>query len=237
MIEWVLLVVILCSVIQSVFGMGILVFGTPTLLLMGLGFTETLGYLLPASIAISAAQLCGRQKPARGLSPDLWRYCVPMIGIGLALTLFGADGLPIRKIVGFILILSVVTIAARPTRAFLLAAVEHHSALYHGVMGFVHGLSNMGGSMLSVYAAGVGGDKEKTRYIVAYYYLVFGLCQLAALLVTGQLELSTNLATPVLSVGVYLMLGNRMFKTASEPVYKALFAAFMAIYGAVLLVA
>ncbi len=237
MIEWVVLVVILCSVIQSVFGVGILLFGTPTLLLMGLGFTESLGYLLPASIAISALQLRGGRKPARGLSPDLWRYCVPMIGIGLALTLFGAGGLPIRKIVGFILILSVVAIAARPARAFLMQAVERHSALYHSVMGLVHGLSNMGGAMLAVYAAGAGGDREQTRYLAAHYYLVFGLCQLAALAVTGRLELSYNLATPVLSVGIYLLLGNRIFKTASEPVYKALFTAFMAFYGAVLLVA
>ena len=44
------------SVVQSVFGVGLLVFGTPTLLLAGYSFEETLAYLLPCSMAISALQ-------------------------------------------------------------------------------------------------------------------------------------------------------------------------------------
>ena len=34
--------IILYSLIQSVFGIGLLVFGTPTMLLMGYSYTETL---------------------------------------------------------------------------------------------------------------------------------------------------------------------------------------------------
>ncbi len=237
MIEWVLLVVILCSVIQSVFGMGILVFGTPSLLLLGFGFTETLGTLLPASIAISALQLTRHRRPERGLSPDLWYFCVPMIGIGLALAVFGADDLPISKFVGAVLVASVIVLAVRPTRKFLTSAVRRHSRPCHAAMGLIHGVSNMGGSLLSVYAASVGGDKQETRYIVAYYYLVFGLCQLAALLITARLELSYNLTTALISAGVYLVLGNRVFRTTPEPAYKSLFMAFMAAYGAALLIA
>src|ERR687885_1890760 len=45
------------SVVQSVFGVGLLVFGTPTLLLAGYSFEETLAYLLPCSMAISALQV------------------------------------------------------------------------------------------------------------------------------------------------------------------------------------
>ena len=49
-------IVALLAIVQSVFGMGILVFGTPTLLLMGYDFTSVLGLLLPASVSISAVQ-------------------------------------------------------------------------------------------------------------------------------------------------------------------------------------
>ena len=235
--EWVIIVVVLCSVIQSVFGMGILVFGTPSLLLLGFGFTETLGILLPASIAISALQLYRHRRPDRGISPDLWVFCVPMIGVGLGLAMFGADDLPIGKFIGAVLVASVIVLAVRPTRDLLTAAVGRHSKPYHAAMGLIHGVSNMGGSLLSVYAASVGGDKQETRYIVAYYYLVFGLWQLAALLVTARLELSTNLTTALISAAIYLILGNRVFQNTPAPAYKSLFMAFMAAYGAALLIA
>ena len=154
MIEWVFLVVIVCSVLQSVFGMGLLVFGTPSLLLMGLGFTEVLGYLLPASIALSAVQVYEYKRPSHRISPNLWYICVPMIGAGLSLSIFTSSDLPINRVVGIILILSVLVIVVSGFRRLLLSAVERFSWSYHAVMGFIHGLSNMGGSLLSIYADG-----------------------------------------------------------------------------------
>lgn len=50
-------VIMLFSVIQSIFGMGILVFGTPALLLLGYDFSSVLGLLLPSSVLISFTQL------------------------------------------------------------------------------------------------------------------------------------------------------------------------------------
>lgn len=54
---YILAVIAVLSVVQSLFGMGILVFGTPTLLLMGYDFITTPGYLLPTSFAISLLQV------------------------------------------------------------------------------------------------------------------------------------------------------------------------------------
>ncbi|WP_244115554.1 hypothetical protein [Burkholderia gladioli] len=57
-------IVALLAVVQSIFGMGVLVFGTPTLLLLGFDFTSVLGLLLPSSMAISAIQVAtGRGEP------------------------------------------------------------------------------------------------------------------------------------------------------------------------------
>jgi uncharacterized membrane protein YfcA len=50
----ILLIVVSTSVIQSVFGVGVLLFGTPLLLLLGYEFVDALGVLLPVSIAISS---------------------------------------------------------------------------------------------------------------------------------------------------------------------------------------
>src|ERR1044072_124449 len=51
------LVVVVFAAAQSVFGVGLLVFGTPTLLLLGLPFDAVLAYLLQCSIVVSALQI------------------------------------------------------------------------------------------------------------------------------------------------------------------------------------
>ncbi len=56
----VVVTVLVLAVVQSVFGVGLLVFGTPTLLLLGYPFDQVLAYLLPCSILISALQVRAR---------------------------------------------------------------------------------------------------------------------------------------------------------------------------------
>ena len=52
-----LLVVFVFAIVQSVVGVGLLVFGTPTLMLLGYGFEQTLAIVLPASLCVSAIQV------------------------------------------------------------------------------------------------------------------------------------------------------------------------------------
>ena len=51
------LVLLILITIQSIFGIGLLLFGTPTFLILGYDFINTLNFLLPISIAISSLQL------------------------------------------------------------------------------------------------------------------------------------------------------------------------------------
>ncbi|MEO1884510.1 MAG: hypothetical protein ABGX28_00615, partial [Methylococcales bacterium] len=53
----ILLTVIATTIIQSVFGVGVLLFGTPILLLLGYDFINALSILLPISIAINSLQI------------------------------------------------------------------------------------------------------------------------------------------------------------------------------------
>ena len=50
------------SIFQSIFGIGILILGTPTFLLLGYSYFETLNILLPFSIAISLLQIITTKK-------------------------------------------------------------------------------------------------------------------------------------------------------------------------------
>ena len=51
------LTIIIISVVQSIFGVGVLLFGTPLLLLYGYEFDNTLSILLPISLTISLFQI------------------------------------------------------------------------------------------------------------------------------------------------------------------------------------
>jgi uncharacterized protein len=53
----IMLTVVATSVIQSIFGAGVLLFGTPLLLLFGYEFVDVLIVLLPISLAINLLQI------------------------------------------------------------------------------------------------------------------------------------------------------------------------------------
>ena len=52
-----IIIVILISFLQSIFGVGILLFGTPILLSLDYGFIESLNILLPLSLLVNLVQL------------------------------------------------------------------------------------------------------------------------------------------------------------------------------------
>ena len=53
-------IIILVSICQSIFGVGVLLFGTPIFLILGYSFTETLVILLPISFFINIMQIYPR---------------------------------------------------------------------------------------------------------------------------------------------------------------------------------
>ena len=75
----------LLSIIQSIFGIGVLVFGTPTLLLMGYDFITTLALLVPASMTISLLQIVNVKFERPPISYNLYFITIPSIAVGLYL--------------------------------------------------------------------------------------------------------------------------------------------------------
>ncbi len=81
----ILLTVVATSVIQSIFGVGVLLFGTPLLLLLGYGFVDALGVLLPVSIAISALQVLRHYEDVdAGFYKNVLIYSIPLVVLFLA---------------------------------------------------------------------------------------------------------------------------------------------------------
>ena len=157
------------AVIQSIFGLGILVFGTPTLLLLGLSFPETLSHLLPASVAVSGLQAWKSRSARTSISAHLFTLCLPGIAIGLwSIEFIGTSDGP-RYMVGAILLLSAVFRVVERVQTRVISALSLYGAAFHLVMGLVHGLTNLGGAMLSVLANATHTDKHRIRDMISHY--------------------------------------------------------------------
>jgi len=225
------------SVVQSVFGMGILIFGTPTLLIAGYDFITVLGYLLPASFAISLIQVLTGRRHATAVSPYLYILCVPCIGIGLWAAKFTQISDWLNLLIGCMLLLTAAVRFSARAQVWLSSVLERSLGAFHVVMGLIHGLTNLGGGALAVLASARSHDKAVIRYTVAHYYLAFSVIQMAILAAfMGQGgALLANLPMLGVSVAVYLVVGNVIFARASNPIYNKALTVFMAAYGIVVL--
>lgn len=223
------------SLVQSLFGMGLLIFGTPTLLLLGFDFSATLATLLPASITISFIQVL----EDRFIEPRFVRHfalwCLPSLGLGLAILIRYGPELPLEPVLGTIMLVfaSLQLMPKLSTRARV--AVRRNSTVWMVVMGTVHGLSNLGGSVLSVVATAFSSDKLKIRRTIAFCYLSFAIVQILILLVfqPGIFNRS-HLLTMALAGTVYILLGRRTFRRLPQMAFERLFVMFMFAYGFIL---
>lgn len=233
----VLAVIAVFSVVQSLFGMGVLVFGTPTLLLMGYDFVSALTYLLPASFAISLLQVINKRSGRALISPHLYTLCLP--GIGAGLWMVGATSIAswANLMIGVTLIFSAIVRFWDLSRGLISVILERHLGLFHLIMGLIHGLTNLGGALLAILATETQQEKEAIRLTIAHYYLAFSVIQLTLLAtVLGQWEsLIGNLPLAAVSAVLYLGIGNRIFVRTSNPMYHNALTLFIAVYGVVVL--
>ena len=80
MIADVFIIVVVTSFIQSIFGVGVLLFGTPLLLLRGYSFIDAVVILLPISLAINLIQIAKDYRGADwGFFKKILVYTIPFV--------------------------------------------------------------------------------------------------------------------------------------------------------------
>lgn len=229
--------VVLLSAVQSVFGVGLLVFGTPVLLLLGLPFSQVLIFLLPCSITVSALQVATNG----GLTLDPMRrrflvVTVPAVVVATLATLTWGSPSHIRLVVGAMLIVSALLRVGGAHRR-MDAGVQRHQRPLLLLLGLVHGASNLGGGLLTVLVGASYRDKVMIRQQIAFCYGVMASMQLLVLLATSDHVLSAmSVLLPLLAAATYLLVGQRAFRQAGQFGYQRALTAMIFGVG-VLLVA
>ena len=147
MIDFLFIIIFFLSIIQSLFGVGLLLFGTPILLIIGYEFTEALFLLLPASLIINAIQIF---KDYKNIDYVFYKnflvISIPMVVLFLNLSL--SYDLNFNLIVGVVLILipmKDLLMNEKVSKNFeILNKYKKISLL---TMGALHGITNLGGSI------------------------------------------------------------------------------------------
>ena len=233
----ILIVVVVISCIQSIFGVGVLLFGTPLLLLLGYSFIDAVMILLPVSLSINIIQIVKDYKSADlEFYKKILVYTVPFVVIFL----FIVTTLKINaSIVVGVFLLFVAAKDYSPQVNKVIKLLIGYEKIYLITMGIIHGLTNLGGSLLAAIVHSKEYEKRTTRATVALSYATFAIFQILTLLVSGQ-----NINTGFVEIGLYVFVGVAVFILTEQFIYMELnnrnyskyFAAFLFFSGILLVV-
>jgi len=229
--------ILILSVVQSLFGVGLLLFGTPILLLMGYEYTEVLMYLLPASISISLGQVRDFRniKLNQNYRLQFFIFCIPILLVGIFLATKFDLKFEIRLFIVSMLLFSFFLRTFSTLRTQVEYVIQKNIPVVLGVMGLVHGLSNMGGSILGPMASSLYKDKNKILASVSLDYALMAMIQFFFLVIFQDLELkSVHVFGALIALIVRYFLGKRVFEFTTEKNYQRLLNGFILMNAIVL---
>jgi len=233
----ILLTVIATTIIQSVFGVGVLLFGTPILLLLGYDFINALSILLPISIAINSLQIL---KHYQGIDVGFYKnvllYTLPFVV--LFLFFVSIAKININMLVGGFLVL-VALKSYFPIMEKALQRMMKYERIYLAVMGIIHGLTNLGGSLLTAVVHAKSYEKDTTRVTVAISYATFAVFQLITLFLLGssfELTFAGHMSFVLLGVIVFLLTEEIVYSAIDNQKYSQVFAVFLLCSGVLLMI-
>ena len=233
----IILTVAITSFIQSIFGVGVLLFGTPLLMLQGYNFFQTVIVLLPISLLINLFQI---SKDHRALDIVFYKniliYTIPCIVIFLIF--IKETKINIGILIGvFLLIVSAKDFSARANK--IVNFLVRYEKSYLIFMGIVHGLTNLGGSLLTAFVHAKGYEKSIIRATIAASYATFAIFQIVTLLVSGfDIDIKFSMIASSMAVGLTIFFATEkiIYLEIDANAYSKLFAGFVFLSGALLCV-
>ena len=238
-------VVAMVVVIQSLFGVGVLFLGTPLLLLLGFPMLEAVYLLLPISLSISVVQsLQGRR--------DIhWPLVKVFASVALPGTFAGSLLLKVTLVspwltlfVAAYLFFIALGFYFRLFPSVVSDLMRYHS-LYWAITGIVHGLTNLGGPLLSTFVVTKFPDKHRSRATIAACYGFFVVVQWLTLFSKADNQAiktgfsGRNLspwAMVAMALLIYWFVDANVFKLWSDERFKRIFGSLILLMGFLLLI-
>ena len=185
------IIVSVSTISQAAFGVGILLWGTPALMLLNFSFPDALGLLLPISLLVSGLQFAPNiSKLDFNFIGQFIKFSIPGLTIGLLLVMFVQLHL---NIVIALMLLVVFIMRKNYFLSTLRDLTLKYDRIFMFFVGFSHGISNLGGALLVARLSLERYSKNHFRTNVSATYFVFAANQLIILLmVNGKLTISIS---------------------------------------------
>ena len=226
MIEYILLFsfFIVLSTIQSIIGIGVLVLGTPVLLILEFTLHEILWILLPISIFTSFLNLIIIKKNNKyfyklinkNTKYVFYTYCLPSIIIGLLFLKFFSDFINFELLVSLLILFSLL-IKFKFERQVGKIKINHIKNIF-SLIGIIHGLTNSGGTLISLFISSLEKNfKYHARIIITFFYLILASIQYFLFVIIFWKN-TYDIKYVILFLGVIIgvILGNFLIKFINE---------------------
>ena len=229
-------VMVFLIAIQSVFGVGLLLFGTPSFLLFGYDFANTINILMPISITISSLQFFKSKVKDKKFLYEYNLFCLPFLIIFLVIALKFKYIFDFKLLVSILFFISSFLILnKRRFSSFKMTFFKLKKIVLIGI-GCVHGLTNMGGSFLAIYSTLVSKNvKEVARYYICYGYLIMGVIQYFLVLFLSFKYLTFEKLYYVLLAIVIYFPTQRIFKRINDNKFSKYINVIALIYGLIII--
>jgi len=229
----IILIVICLSIVQSIFGVGILLFGTPLLLLLGYQFLESLLILLPISASINFLQIAKDYKEIDlSIYKNILLLTVPFIVVFIFLVF--KNSININLMIGLFLVFMAIKDKVLLFKIWFDKLLSFNKVFYV-VMGIIHGITNLGGALLTAKVFHTDLNKYQKRATIAISYMTFALFQITTILFLDVKYKLENLLYIFVGLLVYFFINKFLFHKISDYKYDKLFSVFLTVTGTLLI--
>ena len=207
-----ILIIAVLIFFQSIFGIGLLLFGTPTFLLLGYNFLDVLNILLPISITISAIQFFSSDVKNKEFKYNFNCFCLPPLILALYFIINFLNKINFELYIAILIISFAILSLNKKKIKYLKNFTLFKQRLLLSIIGLIHGVSNLGGSLLAILSPIINNEeKNKTRYSIAYGYLIMGIIQKTLKVELNFLILVVQiLYFPLQNVGVVFLCSKKL---------------------------
>ena len=223
----ILIIIAVTSVLQSIFGTGVLLFGTPIMLILGKDFQTTLTILLPASIFINFFQIRNNLKSIDiAFYKNLILFCLPMVFLTLYLSF--SIHLNTNSVIGIFLIVVSLKSLVKPV-AMIINWTLSFEKLYLTMMGILHGLTNLGGSLLSGIVLNKDLSKDSKRATIAASYCSMACIQIVTIYTVLDYNKFFNIKNFIYWISaplIFFIIEKYIYHTVDEKLYKRISGVF-----------
>ncbi len=212
-------------IVQSIVGVGVLVLGTPIMLLLNFSLIDTIGLLLPVSIITSFLNLIISKLKKKNFFYNLDRLkyfftiCIPSVFIGLLILKLQNNNINFDYLVAGLII---ITVALRSKiNHFFKNLSKKLTKITLVVIGIIHGMTNSGGTLLSILLINMNKSKMNSRNEITLFYFFLALVQFIMFLFLFDYTLIFNqiyLIIFLILIGV--LIGNVLIKITKNNIYR-----------------